>query len=82
VKRTARMSGKTPGQYLLMLGDAWGLQIPDATRKKILSFDNRSQGFTNSLIGMAPGDGPMAQATGITFNILTGRAPSYRRFTG
>ena len=82
VKRTARMSGRTPGQYLLMLGDAYGLEIPAETRKKILKYDNRSQGFTNSVIGTAPGDGPLAQSTGISLNILTGRAPSYRRFTG
>ena len=79
VNRSAVSAGMTPGEFLLREAHLLGLPVPDPMRKKILQQSNRSMGLQQSLVSMAPPQGPLSQSTGVLFHILNGTAPSYSR---
>lgn len=79
VNRSAVSAGMTPGEFMLREAYLLGLPVPDPMRKKILQQSNRSMGLQQSLISMAPPQGPLSQSTGVLLNILSGTAPSYSR---
>ena len=79
VKRSAVAAGMTPGEFILREAYLLGLEVPEPMRKKILQMSNRSMGLHESLISMAPPQGPLSQSTGVLLNILSGTAPSYSR---
>ena len=79
VRRSAVAAGMTPGEFILREAHLLGLPVPDPMRKKILQQSNRSMGLQQSLISMAPPQGPLSQSTGVLLNILSGTAPTYSR---
>lgn len=79
VRRSAVSAGMTPGEFMLREAYLLGLEVPEPMRKKILQQSNRSMGLQQSLISMAPPQGPLSQSTGVLLNILSGTAPSYSR---
>ena len=79
VRRSAVAAGMTPGEFMLREAHLLGLEVPEPMRKKILQMSNRSMGLHESLISMAPPQGPLSQSTGVLLNILSGTAPSYSR---
>jgi hypothetical protein len=79
VRRSAVAAGMTPGEFMLREAYLLGLEVPEPMRKKILQMSNRSMGLHESLISMAPPQGPLSQSTGVLLNILSGTAPSYSR---
>ena len=79
VRRSAVAAGMTPGEFMLREAYLLGLEVPEPMRKKILQQSNQSMGLHESLISMAPPQGPLSQSTGVLLNILSGTAPSYSR---
>ena len=49
----------TPGEFMLREAYLLGLPVPEPMRKKILQMSNRSMGLHESLISMAPPQGPL-----------------------
>ena len=76
VKRAARASGLTPGQFVLKQADFYKEEIPisEGTRNRILRLDNQSMGL--SLIRPSPGTGPVSAATSPTMSIFLGVVPT------
>ena len=77
VKRAARASGMTTGEFLIKQADLLGLPIPDGMRQKVQKVARIEQGASESFASAAPVSiGPLAYASNALFNILTGTAPA------
>ncbi len=77
VKRAARASGMTTGEFLIKQADLLGLPIPDGMRQKVQKVARIEQGAAESIASAAPAPvSPLAYASNALFNILTGTAPA------
>ena len=77
VKRAARASGMTTGQFLIQQADLLGLPIPDGMRQRVQKVARIEQGAAESIASAAPvSSSPLAYASNALFNILTGTAPA------
>ena len=77
VKRAARASNMTTGEFLIKQADLLGVPIPDGMRQKVQKVARIEQGAAESLASAAPAPvSPLAYASNALFNILTGTAPA------
>ena len=77
VKRAARASGMTTGEFLIKQAELLGMPIPPGMKEKVQKVARIEQGAAESFASAAPvASNPLAYASNALFNILTGTAPA------
>ena len=76
VKRAARASGMTTGEFLIKQAEMLGMPIPDGMKERVQKVARVEQGAAESFASAAPvSSSPLAYASNALFNILTGQQP-------
>lgn len=77
VKRAARASNMTTGEFLIKQAELLGMPIPPGMKEKVQKVARAEQGAAESFASAAPvASSPLAYASNALFNILTGTAPA------